>query len=412
MKFLRPNPVPSYSAYLLGPLLLWSFMQAALFDGSVSILANARLVRKVYFPRAILPLSTLLGNGFHFAISFAFTIAFLFVARTYPEQIRIEILLVIPIVACAFCLCLGVNYVLSYLNVLYEDVRFIVQAVTGIFFYVLPLLYPIEDVARRLGAGSWEFKLYMANPVAGLLVCYQRALLGPPEVLDARGRALPPLDWPVLWPYLGWAALCSIGALSEDSRSSTATNGRSPSSCERRNRRVIAREVLSLALYLALALWWSLAPGGAIRNAYRRRTRADSDWRQPAVRVELRPRGARLGEWPERARKPRFVLPALGLARAAHHAVAPLKPGRARSLGGPRNFAARPLQHAPARHADLNAGARASCAATSCGGRRLGARRARGSSARARPWGQSRRRVSRGTGTCWRGAICRSACSP
>lgn len=210
IKFLKPNPVPSYSAYLIGPLFLWNFMQAALFDGSVSILANARLVRKVYFPRAILPLATLLGNLFHFAISFGFTLLFLFAARTFPEQLRWHFLLVFPIIALTFCFCLGCNFVLSYLNVFYEDVRFMVQALAGIFFYLVPLLYPVEDVARKLGMNSWQWKLYMANPITSLLVCYQRALQ---PVKDDMGHVIPQLNWPDLWPYLLWAAACSIGAL-------------------------------------------------------------------------------------------------------------------------------------------------------------------------------------------------------
>lgn len=212
MKFLKPNPVPNYSAYLIGPLFLWNFIQAALFDGSVSILANARLVRKVYFPRGILPVATLLSNLFHFSIAFGFTILFLFAVGTYPDhnQLRWHFLLVFPIIALTFCFCLGCNFVLSYLNVFYEDVRFMVQALAGIFFYLVPLLYPVEDVARKLGTNSWQWKLYMANPITSLLVCYQRALL---PVADDAGHYLPALNWPGLWPYLLWATACSLGAL-------------------------------------------------------------------------------------------------------------------------------------------------------------------------------------------------------
>ena len=210
MKFLKPSPVPSYSAYLIGPLFLWNFMQAALFDGSISILANARLVRKFYFPRGILPVSTLLSNLFHFSIAFGFTLGFLFVVGTFPGQLRWHFLLVFPIIALAFCFCLGCNFVLSYLNVFYEDVRFLVQATAGILFYLVPLLYPIELVANRLSPDSWQWKLYMANPVTSLLVCFQRALL---PVANEAGYYNPALNWPGLWPYFWWAAFCSIGAL-------------------------------------------------------------------------------------------------------------------------------------------------------------------------------------------------------
>ncbi len=211
MKFFKANPVENYSAYLLCALFLWNFVQAALSDGAVSILQNAPLVRKIYFPRAILPLSTLLGNLFHFAVSFAFTILYLFIAtHSYPQQLRIEFLLFIPVVFFTFIFCLGWNLILSYLNVFYEDVRFIVTAITGIFFYFLPLLYTIEDVRQKLGANSLLFKLYLLNPVAAFVTTYQRSLLYPPVVLDEHGDALPQFDIPQLMPYFLCACAVSI----------------------------------------------------------------------------------------------------------------------------------------------------------------------------------------------------------
>ena len=211
MKFFKANPVKDYSAYLLCALFLWNFVQAALSDGAVSILQNATLVRKIYFPRAILPLATLLGNLFHFAVSFVFTVFYLLIAtHSYPQQLRPEFLLFIPVVFFTFIFCLGWNLILSYLNVFYEDVRFIVTAITGIFFYFLPLLYTIEDVRYKLGAGSLLFRLYLLNPVATFVTTYQRSLLHPPEVKDALGNRLPPFDIPQLMPYFLCACAVSV----------------------------------------------------------------------------------------------------------------------------------------------------------------------------------------------------------
>jgi ABC-type polysaccharide/polyol phosphate export permease len=209
MKFLRPSPVSDYSAYLLGALFLWNFMQAALGDGAASIVNNASLVRKIYFPRAVLPISALLSNLFHFSISFGFTLLYLFVLGSYPQHLRAEFLLVVPVLFFACLMLLGINFVLSFLNVHYEDVRFIVQAVSGILFYLLPLLYTVEDVRAKLG-DTWKFHLYMLNPATAFLTAYQRALLYPPVVPGAGGERLPPLDWPQLWPYFGGACVLSV----------------------------------------------------------------------------------------------------------------------------------------------------------------------------------------------------------
>ncbi|MBV9864101.1 MAG: ABC transporter permease [Abitibacteriaceae bacterium] len=214
MKFILPTPVKDYSAYLF-ILFLWNFFQVSLADGCVAIVNNATLVRKVYFPRAILPLATLLGNLFHFAIAFAFTILYFFVLGTYPSHLfvngvypgplRPEIFLVLPVIFFMIVLCLGFSLILAYLNVFYEDVRFIVTALLQLFFYAVPILYPIEQVKAK---GVYD--IYMLNPVAALLVTYQRALLLPPTVTQ-KGVQLPAVGVP--WGYFSLACVVSTCVL-------------------------------------------------------------------------------------------------------------------------------------------------------------------------------------------------------
>jgi ABC-type polysaccharide/polyol phosphate export permease len=212
MKFIQARPISSYSAYLFGVIFLWTFFQITLVDGCYSILQNAQLVRKVYFPRAILPLASLLANGFHFAIAFAFTILYFFVpygfggVGAYPENLRWQIVMVVPAVFCTAVLALGLTYILAYLNVLYEDVRFIVTALLQLAFYAMPVFFTIEQVAAK-----GFYVPYMLNPIATLLVTYQRALLPPPPVESAPGVLLPPIDIP--WPFFALAAVTSFVVL-------------------------------------------------------------------------------------------------------------------------------------------------------------------------------------------------------
>ncbi len=205
MKFIQARPISSYSAYLFGVIFLWTFFQITLVDGCYSILQNAQLVRKVYFPRAILPLATLLANLFHFAVAFVFTILYFFVLGTYPQNLRWEILMVIPAVFCTATLALGLAYILAYLNVLYEDVRFIVTALLQLAFYAMPVFFTIEQVAAK-----GFYTPYMLNPIAALLVTYQRALLPPPNVTSA-GVLLAPIGIP--WLFFAVAAVTSFVVL-------------------------------------------------------------------------------------------------------------------------------------------------------------------------------------------------------
>src|SRR5690606_33013980 len=91
-------------------------------------------------------------------------------------------------------LALGFAYILSYLNVFYEDVRFIVSALCQLMFYTMPVFFTIEQVAAK-----GFYKLYLLNPIAAFLVTYQRALLPPPAVAGAEGKTLPPIGIP--WDY-------------------------------------------------------------------------------------------------------------------------------------------------------------------------------------------------------------------
>jgi lipopolysaccharide transport system permease protein len=203
MQFIQAKPIQDYSAYLFGVIFLWGFFQTTLFDGCITILANAQLVRKVYFPRAVLPIVNMLGNLYHFGIAFVFTLIYFFGLGTYPHQLRAEFLLVIPAVFFTAVLSLGLSFILAYLNVLYEDVRFITSVVLQLMFYGLPVFYTIEQVAAR----PHIYPFYMMNPIAALIVTYQRALIGPPQVVSANGQLLPPVDIP--YGYFALACLTS-----------------------------------------------------------------------------------------------------------------------------------------------------------------------------------------------------------
>lgn len=202
MKFIQARPINNYSAYLFGIVFLWNFFQNTLYDGCVSIIGNSNLVRKVYFPRAVLPIVTLLSNGFHFAIAFAFTLLYFFVLGAYPDHLRPVVLMVIPTIFFTMVLALGLSFILAYLNVFYEDVRFITGALLQLAFYVMPVFFTIEQVAAR----PTIYPFYMLNPIAVFLVTYQRALLRPPSVKGLNGT-LPPIDIP--WAYFGLACLTS-----------------------------------------------------------------------------------------------------------------------------------------------------------------------------------------------------------
>ncbi len=202
------GPVKGYATYLMPVLFLWQFFQNCVLDASQSMVMNAQLARKIYFPRAILPVVTLLSNLLHFGISLGFTLLYFFVKPLppeipiYPQHLHLKALMAIPIILGVSMLAIGIGYLLAYLNTLYDDVRFLTTQFMLLFLYALPILYPIERVAAR----PEIFPFYMLNPMATWMVAFQRALLPP---LGVKGA--PPVEMP--WLYIGIAAISSLAIL-------------------------------------------------------------------------------------------------------------------------------------------------------------------------------------------------------
>lgn len=197
--FLQPIK-GGVSGYLLPVIFLWEFFKNTILDSAQSMVLNAQLARKIYFPRAILPIVTLLTNLLHFVISFAFMMVYFLVKPTgsplYPQHLQPKFLLVFPIVLCVGFLALGFGYLLAYLNTLYDDVRFLLTNLMQLLQFTIPVFYTLEQVYKRPDI----YPFYMLNPIAALVAGFQRALLPPLEV-----AGLQPVAYPTTYVAIGCA---------------------------------------------------------------------------------------------------------------------------------------------------------------------------------------------------------------
>lgn len=194
--------IDNYSAYLMTVMFLWQFFQNTVLDSSQAMILNAALARKIYFPRAILPIVTLISNFLHFGVAFVFILIYL-LTLNHGHLVLQRYFFLAP-----FCVLglgtfgLGVGFLLSYICTLYDDARFLSITFLGLFFYLVPVLYPVEHVAVHHNI----YPYYMSNPAATWLVGFQRALL--PPIVPKKGTNGPP---PVSMPLglLGLAVLTS-----------------------------------------------------------------------------------------------------------------------------------------------------------------------------------------------------------
>jgi len=211
VNFLHKD-IPSATAYILAAYLPFTFFQLCLMDSSQSILAAMPLLKKIYLPREILPMASVLSNFIHLLMAFGMFFGYLLVVYIvhpgqWPFQITtlyLPLLLVINL-----ALSMGLSFYISALNTFYEDVKYIVTVVMYLMFFMCPIIYFEEDVANSALNHAWGgllYKLMNLNPFFTLSNAYRKLLIAPAKIVIDRKLVDPtPLDW----RYLAFAAVVS-----------------------------------------------------------------------------------------------------------------------------------------------------------------------------------------------------------
>jgi lipopolysaccharide transport system permease protein len=159
-----PYPIFSYAA-----LLPWTYFSKALNQSVVSVVGDASLITKVYFPRLLLPLSAVVGGLIDFAIAFVFLLGMMAWYGIIPNW---GILFLPVFVLMTMLTALSVSAWLSVINVRYRDVGQAIPFLVQIWLFVSPVAYPASVVPE-----NWRF-LYNLNPLAGIIEGFRWALLG------------------------------------------------------------------------------------------------------------------------------------------------------------------------------------------------------------------------------------------
>ena len=212
---LLNNGVPNFSAYLLAALLPYTFFQAAVLDSAQSVLASLPIVKKIYLPRELLPLSIILSNFVHLITGFIVFFLYLFIvyAKSGFQQspFRATTWMLPFLMLISLCLTAGVGLIVSALNTFYEDVKYLANAALYLLTFLCPIVYFHEAIAQRL-SGSVLYRLYMLNPLAVLSICYRKALLSPVSVpMPGTDKTVEPSPFP--WPWLAYTAVLAVVVL-------------------------------------------------------------------------------------------------------------------------------------------------------------------------------------------------------
>jgi lipopolysaccharide transport system permease protein len=175
--FGRLAGIPSdglpYPLFALCGLLPWQLFAYALTQASNSVVAEQRLITKVYFPRLIIPLASVLSGLVDFAIAFGLLLGMM---ALYGVAAGWAVLAVPLLVVFAVATALAVGLWLSALNVKFRDFRYTIPFLTQFWMFVTPVVYPSSIVPE-----PWR-PLYGLNPMAGVVEGFRWALLGAGEV--------------------------------------------------------------------------------------------------------------------------------------------------------------------------------------------------------------------------------------
>ena len=165
-----PYPLFSYAG-----LLPWTFFAQGVSQASDSLVGSANLVRKVYFPRLVIPAASVVGGLVDFAIAF---VVLGVLMAWYGVAPGANAVFVPVFLAVAFVTALGVGTWLSALNVQFRDVKYVLPFFIQLWLFVTPVIYPASRVAAKLKQMGIPVWIYGLNPMAGVVEGFRWSLLG------------------------------------------------------------------------------------------------------------------------------------------------------------------------------------------------------------------------------------------
>jgi ABC-2 type transport system permease protein len=209
--FLRGG-VDNFAVLFMAGFLVWNFFNLSTLTATGAVVGNANLVRKVRFPRIVLPLSAVGFGGVHFLLQ----LAVLFAALTvlYRDAFGPQLALLPPALAVAVTFTVGMSLLASALNVRYRDVEHLLEIALLAWFWLTPIVYPVTVVRDLLAEHRllWLFRFYMANPMTAVVVAMQRAIFNHPVgTSQGKPRQILPADGYAF--YLQWLGVAAVVSL-------------------------------------------------------------------------------------------------------------------------------------------------------------------------------------------------------
>lgn len=173
-----PSDGVPYAIMVYAAMLPWQFFSTSFTEASNSLITNSNMLTKIYFPRLIVPSSTVIVNLVDFLISFVILVGLMFWYNLLPTWnfFALPIFLILSVIT-----SLGAGYYVAALNVKYRDFRFIVPFIVQFGLYICPVAFSISNVSEKYRL------LYFLNPMTGIIDGFRWSIIGHNYLFNIQG---------------------------------------------------------------------------------------------------------------------------------------------------------------------------------------------------------------------------------
>ena len=175
---LAPGGIPSFVFYLSGTIV-WTYFSSCLSLTANTFVANSATMGKVYFPRLVMPISTVISELISFVIQYSFLLIFLLYYIITGQEVHPNLwILMTPLLVLQLALLgLGFGIIVSALTTKYRDLAMLVGFGTQLWMYASPIAYDMFSMGALAPGGKWH-ALYMCNPVTSIVNLFRYGYLG------------------------------------------------------------------------------------------------------------------------------------------------------------------------------------------------------------------------------------------
>jgi len=164
-----PSDGVPYPIFNFAAMVAWTYFSTAVVSSGNSLLGNANLIAKVYFPRLIIPLSAIMAGLLDFVIAFGVLLLLMVYFHIYPN---ISVVMLPLLILLMMLTAGGVGMLLAALNAKYRDIKYTISFIVQLWMFLSPVVYPASMVPERYRL------IYALNPMVGVIEGFRSALLG------------------------------------------------------------------------------------------------------------------------------------------------------------------------------------------------------------------------------------------